>query len=158
MNDKDISHLQATMKHINRVRDNCGLLADKLIKNGEFEIAKNLLVVSLNHDMSKIHNEVEWTYLRDEFKGKTEFDLALKSHLSSNPHHPEFWGKNINEMPRVYIYEMVSDWKARSEEFGTDLREWIKNTALEKYHISPQGRVYKEIKHALDLLLDKPFK
>lgn len=158
MNSKDLDHLNSIVRHINKVRENCLVLSDRLIKNEEFTLAKDLLAVGLKHDVSKIENDIEWEYLRDEFKDKPEFKLAFKSHLSSNPHHPEYWSGGISEMPRVYIYEMVADWKARSEEFGTDLRDWVKNVALEKYSIPTQGRVYKEIKHALDLLLDKPFK
>lgn len=157
MTQEDLDHLNSIIRHINKVRENCYILSDRLIKNGEFTLAKDLLALGLQHDVSKIKNEVEWKYLRDKYKDTTEFKLALESHLSSNPHHPEFW-QDVTQIPRVYIYEMVADWKARSEEFGTDLREWIKNSALERYNISPQGRVYKEIKHALDLLLDKPFK
>lgn len=109
------------------------------------------------HDNSKFRGG-EWEYLNDVTKNsKPElFDAIVKEHCESNPHHPEYWG-NIQSMPTVYLAEMVCDWKARSDEFGTDLRIWVKESAAKRWSFSLQGRVYREIKEFLDLLLDKKF-
>lgn len=155
----DSEHLQNVLRHINKVRENCNVVSERLLKRGEagdFDLAKDLMHLAMQHDASKLGNIVEWKYLRTGLEETPEFKLALESHLSSNAHHPEYWN-DISQMPKVYVFEMVCDWKSRSEEFGTDLRQWIKDKALERWNISPQGKIYKWIKECTDLLLDKAF-
>jgi hypothetical protein len=60
-------------------------------------------------------------------------------------------------MSRVAKGEMICDWHARSSEFGTDLRDWVKTKAVKKYKMNHSGKTYKEIKELLDLLLDRKF-
>ena len=57
--------------------------------------------------------------------------MGIRHHAETNPHHPEYW-HGIENMPKVYIAEMVCDWYARSNEFGSDLREWVKDKATKK--------------------------
>ena len=120
-------------------------------------MARALLANSMLHDNSKFRG-VEWEHLSDDSKDKNpeQFKGAVKQHQLTNPHHPEYWS-GIETMPTVYIAEMVCDWKARSGEFGTDLREWVKTKAAKRWNFTTQGRVYKEIKEYLDLLLDPRF-
>ena len=87
-----------------------------------------------------------------------EFELALFQHTSTNPHHPEYWNNGVQGMHEVYVAEMVCDWHARSSEFGSDLRTWVKESASKKFEFSLTSKVYKSIKGYLDLLLDSPFK
>lgn len=154
-NDKD--HLQKVLRHISKVTDNCNVMAQKLIELDQLPLAKELISLGQIHDNSKLSNATEWLYLRDEYSGSKEFQLALESHWSNNPHHPEHWLNGISDMSLPHIGEMVADWKARSEEFGTDLKDWVKNSACEKYCISLQGKKWKEIKMFLNLILEKPF-
>jgi hypothetical protein len=60
-------------------------------------------------------------------------------------------------MPDVYLAECVMDWKERASEFGTDLRDWIKDKATRKFKFALQSKVYKEIKEYLDLVLEPKF-
>jgi hypothetical protein len=113
---------------------------------------------SMLHDNSKFRG-VEWEFLNEAAKAAhpEKFEAALLQHRFTNPHHPEYWA-GIDNMPSVYLAEMVCDWKARSDEFGTDLREWVKEKATKQWSFTTSGRVYKEIKEYLDLLLDQRFK
>lgn len=154
-----LRHLQSIQRHIKEVQKNCELLAERIIdKGGEqnFMFGRELIANGFVHDNSKLVG-VEWKYL---VRGDDHLPLAHEQHVSTNPHHPEYWtgkGMTINEMPSIYVAEMVCDWKARSSEFGSDLRSWVKDTALDRFEIKRNGKKYKEIKSYLDLLLDDPF-
>jgi hypothetical protein len=60
-------------------------------------------------------------------------------------------------MPRVYVAEMVCDWYARSSEFGTGLKEWVNNHAMEKFGFTKDSPVYAEIFEFMNLLLSPSF-
>jgi hypothetical protein len=143
------------MRHKNNVNDAAELLAMRLIEKGEFVFAKNLTAKCFQHDCSKFYG-VEWECLHRDVDSE-ERNVAWKQHVETNDHHPEFWG-DISEMPRICIAEMVVDWTARSREMGTNLRDWFKESAMEKYSIMPQSKKYKEIKYFLDLIIDPTFK
>lgn len=149
--------IRTLVRHIRSVQDECGLLAERLIEQGRNPLALALVANSMLHDNSKFRG-VEWEYLSETAKERhpEQFKAAVIQHHATNPHHPEYWD-GIEHMPGVYIAEMVCDWKARSAEFGTDLREWIKDKAIKRWNFTVQSRVYKEIKEYLDLLLDTSF-
>lgn len=153
---EDVRHLHNVLRHINRVREDTYLLGTRLIEGGETQLGIDLIGLGLIHDASKIHNQLEFRHLRDDQTGTPEFKAALLSHVSTNLHHPEAWN-GIEEMPRVYVAEMVCDWKARSSEFGSDVMEWVKKRATGRFGFSTSGKVYKEIKEFFGILLDKPF-
>jgi hypothetical protein len=150
-------HLDLILRHINHVREGCLLLGERLIENGQESFGRSLIANGFVHDNSKFYG-IEWLYLREDIKDSEpdKFVLALQQHITTNQHHPEFWPE-IECMPPLYIAEMVVDWKARSSEFGTDLRSWVKDKACRKYHISTQGKLYKQIKDFMDLLLERKF-
>ncbi len=153
-----LKRLSLLQRHISNVRTNTVLIGTKLIEKEEKWLGLQLISNGEIHDNSKFHG-IEWDYLHLDVKEKEpeQFLFALQQHIQSNPHHPEYWG-GIENMPRVYIAEMVTDWAARSSEFGNDLREWIKHDAIKQFKFTLQGRVYKEIKEFVDLLLEPKFK
>lgn len=151
---KELEQLQTLMRHIRKVQDACGLLAERLLKKGEIDFARRLIAASLTHDNSKFFG-IEWENLIHSDKPEL-LKFAVHHHQQTNKHHPEYWG-GIDNMPRLSVAEMVCDWYARSNEFGKDLRQWIKEEATERYSISPQGKSYKIIKEFIDLLLEPPF-
>lgn len=160
MDEKRLGNL---LRHIGNVRDDCLLLGEKLIERGEEELGRRLIANGLVHDNSKFYG-IEWEYLNDNRFPRPDPDphremflAAVQQHVTTNPHHPEYWG-NINEMPRLFLSELVADWHARSSEQGTNLMEWVKERAVERFNFSTSGRVYKEIKEFIGLLLEKPFK
>ena len=151
--------LDTIQRHIHNVQENCEILSGKLYENDEKDLARILIANAQIHDNSKLKG-IEWKYLHDDVKiDKPElFQAALESHWSNNEHHPEYWHDGILRMPRVYLAEWVCDIKARSNEFGTDMRDFIKTVATKRYKFTVQTKVYKEIKELVDLLLDAPFK
>ena len=52
---------------------------------------------------------------------------------------------------------MICDWKSRSEEFGTDLRKWIDESATKRYKFTNEDLVYKKIMYFVDMICEKPF-
>jgi len=154
----EIKKVESLVRHLNNVQDACFLLGKKLIELGEHDFGRILIANSRIHDNSKFYG-IEWDHLNPESaeKNKDLFLHALQQHQSTNKHHPEFWG-GVNDMPRIYVAEMVCDWYARSIEMGTDLKGFFINNAVEKYNISKSGKKYKEIKYFIEVILDKPFK
>ncbi len=153
-----LKRLSLLQRHINNVRVNTVLIGNKLIEKKEEELGVQLIANGEIHDNSKFYG-IEWAYLHVDIKENNleKFLLAAEQHVQVNPHHPEYW-HGIDQMPRVYVAEMVTDWASRSSEFGNDLRDWIKTVAVKRFKFTVQGKVYKEIKEFVDLLLEPPFK
>ena len=149
--------LKAVVRHITHVQQSCTLLGERLIANGEIAVGHNLIANGFIHDNSKLRG-AEWLYLHDEVKEHSPklFHAALQQHIHTNQHHPEYWG-DIEKMPKIYLAEMVCDWHARSSEFGTGLREFIKESATKRFDFKVQGKIYKGIKGLVDILLDPAF-
>ncbi len=142
-------------RHKNIVKDATDLLGSRLIDQGEIHLGVKLISLGWVHDLSKMDN-FEMTYLIEN-EDKVSLKLAIEKHQASNRHHVGFWG-NVEEMPRLFIAELVCDLFARSAEFGTNLRDYLKDEFMPLHKINPQGKVYKTIKEFVDLLLEKPFK
>ncbi len=52
---------------------------------------------------------------------------------------------------------MVCDWYARSQEFGTGLREWITTQAIERFQIGVDSEQYEWVKKFVAVLLEDHF-
>jgi hypothetical protein len=133
-------------------------MSEKLSDNGDKDFGRKLLANGLIHDNSKLDG-IEWLYLNEETKVKSPelFKAALLQHNKGNPHHIEYWLRP-EDMPDIYIAELVCDCSARASEFGTDVREWFKEEFTEKYGISTSSNLYRTIKKFLDMLLLPKFK
>ena len=145
-------HLESLVRHLRLVQEACLLLARKWIKEGRLHDAQMLASRGFKHDNSKFFG-IEWDNLHLE--EADHIPLAVQQHRESNDHHPEHWG-GINRMPEVCLAEMVCDWYSRSQEFGSDLREWIKDEAIPKW--KPTKRTLAKITRFVNALLGKPFK
>jgi len=152
---EELRYLNAVVRHIKLVQDGAHKLGMALIERGETDLGRILIANSLIHDNSKFYG-IEWECLHENATSD-QLKLAHRQHVKTNAHHPEYWG-GVDQMPRVYIAEMVCDWKARSDEFASDLRKWIKEEAFERFSIAPRGKVARQIKEFVDLLVEKPFK
>jgi hypothetical protein len=156
----DEKHLKTVQRHISLVQQNCQKLGEALLEQNEanFDFVRRLLANAQVHDNSKFYG-AEWLYLRDDVKKEKPdlFMASLQAHWARNEHHPEHWD-SIHEVPRIFLCEMVADWKARSDEFGTDLRSWIEDSAAKKYNFNKRQKVWKEIRLFLNLLLEDQFK
>lgn len=152
--------IRAVSRHIRNVEDNCFLLGEKLILGGEIDLGKQLIANGYVHDASKFTG-IEFEYLSSgnptEAEGKLKLKLAIHHHQKTNLHHPEAWSGGIKDMPDVFLAEMACDLKARSEEFGTNLREWIDGSATTKWGFSKDDKVYKDLMRYVDMLCQKPF-
>jgi hypothetical protein len=147
-------------RHIRNVEDNCLILGEKLIERGEIDLGHKLIANGYVHDASKFHG-IEWENMAPdeplhEEGAKLKLKLAVQHHNRTNQHHPEYWG-GIKHMPRLYLAEMVADWKARSEEFGSSVRDWVNEGAAKRFGFTKDDKVYQEIMEFVDLLCERPF-
>ena len=140
------------IKHMRLVDQNCCTIAKKLLPTRQ-SFALKLIEQGRMHDQSKLW-DFEFTHL---WKGAPEFKEALRQHRYQNPHHPEFWSNNIRKMPEIFIAEMVCDLAARSQEFGTDLREYIFGPFAVKHSFTREDKIGKDIEYIVDLLLTPAF-
>jgi hypothetical protein len=158
--EQTMEKIRAIARHIRNVEDNCVLLGEKLLDLGEIDLARNLVANGMVHDASKFFG-IEWENLSlgnpTEETAKMKMRLAIRHHQTTNKHHPEAWPRGIKEMPDVYLAELACDWKSRSEEFGTDLRNWIDEEATKRFGFTKEDKTYKDIMRYVDLLCDKPF-
>jgi len=138
------------------VRDNCLLLGERIMAKGRVKFGLALIQRGFCHDISKFAG-IEWDYLHaGNDTPKEQMMLAVKQHNHTNDHHPETWG-GIDEMPPLAVAEMVCDWLARSQERGTNVRDWIKNEGIERFKIDVNGEQYKLIQEYLSILLQDSF-
>ena len=158
--ERTMEKVRALTRHIRNVEDNCLLLGERLIMTGEIELGHHLIANGFVHDSSKF-NGIEWDQLvigspTEKEENKLKLKMAIQHHQKVNPHHSAFWG-GIKNMPDVYLCEMVADWKSRSEEFGTDLRDWIDDRATKQFGFSKEDEVYKKIMKYVDMICQPPF-
>ncbi len=135
------------------------------MEDGEKELGLRLIANGQVHDHSKFFgieyrwlNDGAWPLVAQDATNLALFNAAKHQHVTTNAHHIEFWPGGADEMDRLHMAEMVADWHARASEQGTCLISWVKEVATKKYEFSTSGRVYKELKGFIDLLLDKRFK
>lgn len=150
-------HIDNLTRHIHLVRQGCSMLGKRLVQLGRAEFGRILIARGFAHDQSKFHG-IEWDCLHvGEEINKDRLLEAIKQHVSTNDHHPEFWG-GIDNMPEVAVAEMCCDWYARSQEFGKDLRVWIKKEAFKKYDFDYRTEQGKWVKLYVNILLKNYFK
>ena len=149
-------HLDDLTRHIDLVRAACLLIGKRLIEQGRTDFGRLLIAKGYQHDVSKFYG-AEWKYLHSgPDTPKDQLALAIEQHIHTNDHHPEFWG-GIAEMPELSVYEMVADWYARAQEFGTGLREWYVGSAIQRFGVSPDSDVSRWIEMAMSTLLQNSF-
>lgn len=157
-----MAKIRSITRHIRNVEDNCLILGEKLIYKGEIELGHKLVANGFVHDASKFKG-IEWQNIvpgqssENITDKKLKLKLAIYQHQTTNPHHIEYWNNNIENMPDVYLAELVCDFKARSEEFGTSLIDYIENCRENKWKLTKDTKTYKRIIYFIDLLCEKPF-
>jgi hypothetical protein len=151
-NEEKLEKLETLVRHIKAVQENCERLGRRLIHEGKFELGKRLIANSMSHDNSKF-GSLEWDHLTRGDEDDEMLDVVIAVHNSSNLHHPEYWD-GIKNMPAVHVAEMVCDWKTRSSELGTDLKEWIDRKATKRWKFSQRDAIYKQIMMYVDMLIE----
>ena len=146
------------IRHKKNVLENCLRIAEVEEEKGNVDFAKELVMNGFNHDYTKFKNP-EWPILitDKDLQDPKAIKGAVKHHNHCNLHHPESW-KSIHEMRDVYVAEMVSDWKSRSTEFGSDFFKWIKEEATKRYGFTEDDRVYRVIMYYAEMLVEPAFK
>jgi|SRR5882724_6706329 len=117
-----------TSEHIDRVR-RCLTLMAELTEHTEELIARAVV-----HDASKFgpKERIPYIWLSEYHRRRrsgTPFRYpdgiedqvrnAIRHHVSTNRHHPEYHA-DPNDMTDVDLIEMVCDWTAMAQEFGED--------------------------------------
>ena len=151
----DIEKIDKIVEHKQGIITATSKLGHALIKAGEVRLGRELIANGYIHDDSKFHG-IEFLHLYNGNPNKDAFMLAMIQHQSVNMHHPEYWGA-IQEMHRLYVAEMVCDWKTRSSEFATDLQGYITNVAMDRFKFTARDKVHEEIAYFKSLLCDTPF-
>lgn len=63
---------------------------------------------------------------------------AVRNHVTTNRHHPEFHADGISGMNLVDLVEMICDWVAAAQRGGGTLADLNLPYCFEKFHIEPQ--------------------
>lgn len=130
MEDYQQAFIERTNQHIGRVRGNAQLLG----KDYPTHDADKLAELFEGYSIMKKENPTK--------EDIAKMDAATLKHITTNPHHPEFWTdsdltgftrKNFcpnglvdaTKMPKEALEEMCCDWTAMSQELGTDIYEWF---------------------------------
>jgi len=149
-------HLDNLLRHKELVKDAAILLGKRLMEAGKSELGRQIIVRGYSHDSSKFRG-VEWEYLHaGNDVPKDELSRAIAQHQCFNEHHPEFWG-GMEYMDQVSIGELCCDWYARAQEFGTNLREWIKTAANGRFHIESCHKQKEWMDEFINILLEDAF-
>ena len=166
---KKIDIAFGVLKHIKKVETNCYVLAKHFASLGQEDFAIDLIKRARKHDLSKFNSfELKNLHMPNN---NEDFAAALRNHHIENSHHPEHYNHMIKYkrkeeqenfaaikyMSLLDIAEMVCDWVARGQEFGTSVREWIENEATKKYKFSMDDEIGLEIQRHLAVLLTPKF-
>jgi hypothetical protein len=118
-----IAHKERVTKFADWLKENC----IEVFEGVDLEAFDEVIA---EHDESKFGEEEFEAYAQHFYGSKDndfEFEEAWKHHWMNNEHHPEFWLGE--DMPLIYILEMLCDWGSFSVEKG-DYSE------LSKYYYS----------------------
>ena len=151
----DEQKIDSLLRHMKRVEDNCLYLAKKLLSIDR-DFALKLIIRGRNHDLTKF-SKFQFENLHS---GSPKLADAIDLHRRSERHHPEFYGEmGINAMTDLDIAEMVCDCLARSQEFGTNIRDWFfkEEYAPTIYNYKGNEVFIKKIDNYLQLLLTPVF-
>ena len=152
--DKFRDTLKDITDHIEKVREIGCELADKLIDEGELELARKLLERVFCHDVSKFSS----SFIKAMNSGdKEEKKLAIDWHRTSERHHLSYFNGDTTEMSTVDLAEFSVDLISRAQEFCTDVRDYLKKFCLDR-DISANSYFCKTVNRFFNLVVDKPFK
>lgn len=165
INEGKADYLEENKKYIEAHKKRVKQFADWLKENCPDlfkDIDIDLFDEMINeHDNSKFSEEEFEPYAQKWFGDgiKTlEYEEAWKHHWTHNEHHPEFWLGE--DMPYIYILEMICDWGSFSVEKG-DYQELIdfyydKARDDEEKMLSDNTKeIIEEILDKISLVLDK---
>jgi len=174
---EDTSSITNEMKNhfINRTSKHIELVNKYLNKINDLNLPEIITAVLFdNHDASKFEEPeltpyiyINWYYhcKNNNIPYTIPNDMATKCNLASfyhdknNPHHPEFWDNNYDElkildkgikyvvdatsMPFSNIAQMIADWTAMDEELNPEkekpsAKEWADKNINIKWKFTPE--------------------
>lgn len=113
-----LEHKERVQQFADWLKENLPELFDEI----DIELFNDMI---REHDESKFEDEEFEPYAQHFYGSKDndfEYSEAWKHHWTHNEHHPEFWLGE--DMPYIYILEMLCDWGSFSVEKG-DFHELI---------------------------------
>ncbi len=125
-----LTHKQNVEKFASWLKENCPEVFEGVNINAFDSLIKE-------HDESKFSEEEFEPYARfwyddsEHYDYDPEYEAAWEHHWMNNEHHPERW--NGNDMPLIYILEMLCDWGSFSIAKGNldELSEYYYEEAKE---------------------------
>ena len=166
INESGTDYQEEYKNYILEHKANVKKFADWLVENLP-ELFTDATDVETFYEIIEEHDESKWS--EEEFepyaqrwhgdKVKTlEYEEAWKHHWTNNEHHPEFWLGE--DMPYIYILEMICDWGSFSIKSGTmrELSDFYYNKAKdddEKNLSDATKEIIEEIITKIDSILDK---
>lgn len=161
-NEEKWAKIERLLRHMRRVEEGCEIIGKKLILEGKIDLGCSVIADGRRHDLGKLEEDNERDYLVFNKKcSKKKFKEVIREHQIKNSHHPECYGiDGLNYLfssknGEFCLIEMICDWRARSIDLGTDLREWIRKVATEKYNFKVGGPLYNKIMGYVDMLVQK---
>lgn len=141
------SHKARVEKFADWLLENCPEVLDEVDPDVFWDLIKG-------HDDSKFSEEEFEPYAQRFYgdkKDSFEFEEAWKHHWMNNEHHPEFWLGE--DMPYVYILEMICDWGSFSIASGNmkELSDFYFNKAKD----DPNKNLSKATKKIIEDILTK---
>ena len=110
------THKERVSQFSSWLQENC----PDLFENIDIEVFNDLIA---EHDESKFSEEEFEPYAKKWYLdgiNTPEYEAAWEHHYMNNEHHPEYW--NGEDMPYIYILEMICDWGSFSMASG-DMKE-----------------------------------
>lgn len=149
-------HLANLIRHKELIKDAAVLLGTRLVEEGRSELGRQVIARGFAHDNSKFFG-IEWKFLHaGNDVARQDLDAAIAQHHATNPHHAEFFG-GFGNMDEISVYEMACDFYARAQEFGTNLRDYIKTAANGRLKIDDSPLQKGWLDSAVNVLLEDAF-
>ena len=107
-------------------------------------------VRAVEHDLSKLTtgefdgfvaiNRVarEHPYGSEEYKASLKNNDVIDLHFSGNRHHPEFYENGVAGMGLLDIIEMVCDWRAATEVYGTTSFQDVLQVQIDRFDLTEE--------------------
>lgn len=137
-------------------------LSNYLMRNDREQEALNVMKRAFEHDFSKLTEEEFYGMAKfaDEMQGlkdpnskiSIEKEHYINLHRNRNKHHPEYW-KDINDMTELDIMELACDWCSRSEQFNTNVIEFLENGQKNRFNFPKD--IYENIKKYLLIITEE---
>ena len=128
-------HIKDTLLHKKFVMEAGIKLIDYLFEQNRSQDAIALASRCSCHDDSKLGPSEMQEFLKLPNEGLNmkfaDMPLAdnisnlIRVHWANNRHHPEYF-QDYHEMTELDVIEMVCDWYARSQQYGTNFKEFVK--------------------------------